>query len=420
MHATSARTRAITLTVVGLTAVGLALLWPATVLAAQLRLRRECRPAGPVVTLGDVADVLAAEPAEADRLAAVELFPTPPAGTKRFLQLRRLQDLLLSRGVRLLEHPISGASQIAVLGWEGPDEGEPAVKGGALPDSTVKEAQRRVSDAVVRYLQEQVSAAEPWRADVRLRAAQARWVASSEDDIVVRGGSPPWVGSQRFEAVVRSPDGLVRFDVEAEVTRVLQRVVAARSLPRGATIRAADVRLQPTVPMDANAEGFRSIDEVVGKQTTRAVPPGKVLDRSSVRQPLLVRRGEVITVTARSAGVRVRSTAKARDDGGLGDLIEVESLPDRAAYFARVSGLQEVEVYAQPAQADRTAPVGGPTPRVSAARRHGPSRATAGAPAHREAWSMQNNGVPNTVRPVAFDVRRQIVTPEPRNLGRPP
>jgi flagella basal body P-ring formation protein FlgA len=395
--------------IITLAAIGVALFWPGTARAAQLRLRPECRPSGPVVTLGDVANVLAADSAEADRLAALELFPAPPAGTKRFLKVRRLQDLLLSRGVDLLEHPISGASQVVVLGFE-PDD--TTVDTEALPDSAVKQAQRRVSDAVVRYLQAHVSTAEPWNVDVQLSPPHARRVASGEEEIAVRGGASPWVGIQRFEVAVRSPDGQVRFDVDAEVTVVPQRVVAARSLPRGAMIRAADVRLEHGI--DADSDAFHSIDEVVGKQTTRAIPQGKVLQHSSIRQPLLVRRGEVITVTARSAGIRVRSTAKAREDGSLGDLIEVESLlEDRAAYFARVSGIQEVEVYARPAQADRTAALDRPSPLVSTHREQDRSWATAGAAASRGPWPVQKQGAPNVARPVGFDVRRQIVSPEP-------
>lgn len=335
-----------------LAAVGVALLGPSAVRAAELQLRRECRCSGPVVTLGDVAEVLAADSAETEVLAAVELFPSPPSGNTRFLPVRQLQDLLLARGVDLLEHRISGASQIAVLRAEE----EPAREDEALPASVVEKVQRRVSQAVTRYLQAHVSAAEPWTVDLKLSASQAQSVASSESEISVDGGTPPWLGPQHFEVAVLSPDGPVRFDVDADVTLASQQVVAARSLARGAILRATDVRLESGGAFEAGTERFRSIDEVVGRQTTHAIPKDKALDRDSIQEPLLVRRGEVITVYARSAGIRVRSTAKAREDGSLGDLIQVESLLDRAAYFARVSGIQEVEVYARPAQADRTGP----------------------------------------------------------------
>jgi flagella basal body P-ring formation protein FlgA len=58
----------------------------------------------------------------------------------------------------------------------------------------------------------------------------------------------------------------------------------------------------------------------------------------------LVQQNDVVTVYARAAGVQVRTQARARDAGSLGDLIAVESISDRKTYFARVSGIQEVEV----------------------------------------------------------------------------
>jgi flagella basal body P-ring formation protein FlgA len=221
----------------------------------------------------------------------------------------------------------------------------------------MKRAERRLSDAIVRYLQKHDPDRGPWTVDVTLNETQARLIAASGNEISVRGGTPPWVGPQRFEVTVSWSDGPERFAVDAQVTLPPAVVVATRSLPRGAVVRAADVQLQKDEAPDTPAAGFHSIEEVVGRETTRAIPAGKTLDASAVRQPLLVRRGEVVTVYARSAGIRVRSTARAREDGSLGDLVTVESLLDRAAYFAQVSGIREVEVYARPTQADETARV---------------------------------------------------------------
>ncbi len=309
---------------------------------------------GPVVTLGDVAEVLTADARQADRLAALELFPAPPPGTKRYLRLREIQDLLLARGVSPLEHRITGASQVVLLGVGEGEEAETADRGLASASVTGR-AQRRVGEAVARYLQSRVSAAEPWTVDVDLTPAQARWVASGRAEISARGGAPPWVGAQRFEVWARSPEGPVRFHVDAQIAPPASVVVAAESLARGAVIRPADLRLEQGGVMEEASDAFHAIDQVVGQETTRVIPMGTILDRKSIRPPLLVRRGERVTVSARSAGIQVRTRAKARQEGSLGDLIEVESLTDRAAYFARVCGVQEVEVYARATRAEPAA-----------------------------------------------------------------
>ncbi len=81
-----------------------------------------------------------------------------------------------------------------------------------------------------------------------------------------------------------------------------------------------------------------------------------LIDKRQLKKPLLVRRGEVIRVMARAAGVQVRTTARATEDGAFGDIITVQSLENREKYSAHVTGLQEAEVYATAVPASGTSP----------------------------------------------------------------
>jgi flagella basal body P-ring formation protein FlgA len=318
--------------------------------AALFRLRTECRSRGPVVTLGDVAEIVAADPQQADVMAALELFPAPSSPQQRFVRLREIQDLLLLRGVNLAEHQFSGSSQVTVLAPDMPAESKPEPR---LSPAAAATANRRVVDAVVQYLRQQVSTDVPWTVEVELDPSHARLVADSGRAISVIGGAPPWTGLQRFELTIDAPEGATRLPLEIQVGISPAVVVAARSLPRGTVIHAADVELQHGAAPDQRSDVFDSIDKVVGRETTRAIPKGKAFQQESVRSPLLVRRGDAVTVYARNSGICVRTLGRARDDGSLGELVAVESLEDRSTYFARVSNVREVEVYARTAQADR-------------------------------------------------------------------
>ena len=75
---------------------------------------------------------------------------------------------------------------------------------------------------------------------------------------------------------------------------------------------------------------------------------GAAVSSDCLRQPLAVHRGEVVTVYAQSGAVRIRTNARSRDEGSVGELVAVESLLNRSTYYARVSGVREVEVYARP------------------------------------------------------------------------
>jgi flagella basal body P-ring formation protein FlgA len=93
------------------------------------------------------------------------------------------------------------------------------------------------------------------------------------------------------------------------------------------------------------------VEEVVGKQTSKTIIEGKAITPDAVKAPLMVRRGDVVTVYARTAGIRIHTTARAKDDGALGDLVSVESMTDRKQYTVRISGPRETEVFAQAASA---------------------------------------------------------------------
>ena len=320
--------------------------------AAELRLRSQCRCRAAVVTLGDLAEIVTADARQADTLAAVELFPAPPAAQPRYVRIQEIQDLLALRGISPIEHRFSGAARVAVHAAQSShaDAGRP------LPPSVATRANRLIRDAVMKYLRERVSSDYAWNVEVALDDGQVRSLAGVVQDVSVTGGSPPWTGSQRFEATVYSPDGSRQFAFDARVVVRPAVVATVRSLSRGTVVGPGDVELRNLAPGEETVAGLRSIEEVIGMETTRAVPKGKVLPAESVRAPLLVRRGDVVTVHARSAGILVRTQARARENGSLGELVSVESLSDRKAYFARVTAVRGVEVYARSIRAASTGP----------------------------------------------------------------
>lgn len=321
---------------------------------AELCLRGECSPAGALVRLDDVAQIAAADAAEAQRLSELELFPAPLYPGQRFLTVRELEDLLLQRGINLAAHRISGANQVVIRGRL---EGQ---AGPALPGAAARKARERVEQALKQYLDQRTAqpnaaprAGQPaaWQLDFELSEAELRRLWPPVGQLNVRGGSPPWTGPQFFQIELATPAGRETMPLKVDVQPAPAVVVTAQSLAPGTIIRPSDVRLQSGLLPESPEQCFRSVEEVVGYETARALPAGTILLRQSVRAPLLVRRGDVVTVYCRAAGIRVRTMARARSDGAMGELVEVEALWARETYLARVCGIQEVEVFARPPQA---------------------------------------------------------------------
>jgi flagella basal body P-ring formation protein FlgA len=94
----------------------------------EVRLRPECRPAGTLVVVGDVAEIKLSDEERAKKLAAVELFPTPGPGQRRFVRQHEIAEILELRSIDLADCRIAGANLIAIHGPErkAPAETPPA------------------------------------------------------------------------------------------------------------------------------------------------------------------------------------------------------------------------------------------------------------------------------------------------------
>jgi len=305
--------------------------------AAEIQFRAQCQARGPLVTLGDVAQVAASDPAEAARLAAIDLGPAPAAGGQKVVRAREVQDTLFLRGVNLTQQRFSGANQCVVLAAA---ELTP-VRETAMGEIERRRAQRVAQDAISKYLKE--VGGEGLTVECTPADAQARLLLRATRGILVRGGSAPWTGSQRLELSVATADGVEAMVLEALVAPAATAVVTVHPLAKGSVVRADDVRL---AAVDSVRDGYRRIEDVLGKELLQGVPEGRALDRGMLRAPVSVRRGDVVTVFARAAGIRIRTLGRAKDEGAVGDLIAVESIENRKSYYARVCGLQEVELFA--------------------------------------------------------------------------
>ncbi len=309
--------------------------------AAEIQIRKQCRCEGGIVTLGDVAQIDALTPREADLLAAVELAPAPPPGQPRFLRAREIQDLLLLGGINLADHCFSGFSRVAIHSADSPkvDPQQP-------PSATItKRAERLVRDAVRQHLQQAPGANGVGEIELTIDDDQAKRIDDAGGVSSVHGGAAPWAGRHVLQIGLGGSGGSGSFPLEVWIRPLKAVVVAAGSIPRGSIIGATDVELRGDLDEQSRQEGcFYSVDQVVGSEATQAIDQGSVLRSRMVRTPLLVRQGEIVTVYARAHGVRVHTTARARDKGSLGEMIEVETLADRKVFFARVSGIRELEV----------------------------------------------------------------------------
>lgn len=147
-----------------------------------------------------------------------------------------------------------------------------------------------------------------------------------------RSGSP--LGLTSLEAEVLS-GGLVVQTVPlvTQVTMVRHVVAARRSINAGATIQAGDVDLIPMSFTRLDRLGLGDSALAVGQRARRFIPAGSLIAPSVLEAVPLVVRGQLVTMTAKSGGIRVVTTGKATSSGLLGERVNIRAADNRRVEF---------------------------------------------------------------------------------------
>jgi flagellar basal body P-ring formation protein FlgA len=120
-------------------------------------------------------------------------------------------------------------------------------------------------------------------------------------------------------------------------------VVLARDLGFDEALRRGDLVLE--IREIQRPDGFfTDLESVEGAVARRALRKGTVLTPRDVKEPVLVRRGDVVTLIAKGASFRLSTSARARDSGGRGDSVVVENLDSRQLIAGTVVGPRTVEI----------------------------------------------------------------------------
>jgi flagella basal body P-ring formation protein FlgA len=325
-----------------------AIMLPLTAAAVEVTLREQTMLTGSVVRLGDIAELSGADAAIAAELATVALQPAPAAGSRQFLGVAQIRDLLAASGVDVSELQFRGAAAVSIAApnievAETADDSTPrddASSGPTRPDREATAA--HVAAVITRYLQEKTGH-DLWevKVDAEPEVLETFWQYGPQ--LAVSGGRAPWAGRQQFE--LRGAGAKQSVRAYAKVQKLELAVFAAEAIEAGDLIRAAEVTVRPFAGV-MPSQAARSLDQIVGKEAIQPIRADAMLLTGNVRSPLLVRRGERVAIRARAAGVIVRTYATAQQNGCLGDLIQVQALEGKDRYAARVSGLRELDVFA--------------------------------------------------------------------------
>ncbi|MEJ1160995.1 flagellar basal body P-ring formation chaperone FlgA [Prosthecomicrobium sp. N25] len=153
-------------------------------------------------------------------------------------------------------------------------------------------------------------------------------------------------GNGRFEALVLIDKGAApeRLRLRGQATEVVDTVVLTRPLARGEVLRAEDLVVQRVPKRQAGANRPAAVEDFAGLAARRALRAETPLTAGDVQQPLLVKRGETITLVYQSPGLVLSARAQALEQGSLGDVITVLNPQSKRTVVGTVSGPGRVTV----------------------------------------------------------------------------
>lgn len=142
-----------------------------------------------------------------------------------------------------------------------------------------------------------------------------------------------------LQAPTRPPAaGWVRLAVRVETPQVL----AARAVPRGQPLRAADLRVALR-PLTARP-GVGSLDAALGRTPARALRPGEPVRAAFLRASPVVARGARVTAVVRRGAFEVRAAAETLAAAPRGGTLRVRLVTTRKTVTARALDPHTVEV----------------------------------------------------------------------------
>ena len=113
-------------------------------------------------------------------------------------------------------------------------------------------------------------------------------------------------------------------------------VLAGRQLKRNTVLKESDlITVRRDITM-LGAEALRNPEQATGKRLTTSLQAGAILYANLLDAPPLVKRGDRVTIVARSEVVEITTPGLAKMAGAKGELIRVKNLASRRELYAKV------------------------------------------------------------------------------------
>jgi flagella basal body P-ring formation protein FlgA len=163
-------------------------------------------------------------------------------------------------------------------------------------------------------------------------------------DVEVIPASPRLLQSHRFTLIFRVDGEAVKnLAVRADIEALARVAVTTGDLRRGTVLTERDINLAEMDLSELRDPCF-DLAELIGKELRRSLRRGQPLNQVDVVSPPVVKRGEMVTITAHKGALLITARGEARENGAEGDFIKVRNISSQKDLLCRVAASGQVEM----------------------------------------------------------------------------
>ncbi|WP_421791086.1 flagellar basal body P-ring formation chaperone FlgA [Hyphobacterium sp.] len=141
-----------------------------------------------------------------------------------------------------------------------------------------------------------------------------------------------------FQGELIAYDGAAPVRLNGRAYATLDVPVLARAIPAGHVIEHADIDWQPVRADRLRADAVMHIDEMIGREARRALRPGEALRAYDLQTPVVVERGEIVSLVFSVPGLSLTARARALEDAGADEIARFVNLQSNRTVDAMVEG----------------------------------------------------------------------------------
>ncbi|MDH2431331.1 flagellar basal body P-ring formation chaperone FlgA [Pokkaliibacter sp. MBI-7] len=205
----------------------------------------------------------------------------------------------------------------------------------------------KISNAVMIFIGEQMTRQNTLvtgRIEVSVDTIDPRLAFSDcNKPLKVESNADDWIGRVHVKVSCPGPTPWAIY-VPATIKLYQDIVILSRNLSRGQPVTKDDVRLEERDVSSLRRQYYQKVDDVLGMAGKRHLSANAVLSPEMLVPPLLVKKGDIVTIHAKAGAAEITTQGTALSDGQEGDSITVLNNASQRKIQANVIGPQAVGI----------------------------------------------------------------------------